>query len=85
MESLFLLAFSEEEFLTALAIASSEAFFNKLLISPWKPITSGQPAIRSESIPITVSSLLELFDFHPAKWPSRVQRFTNIFAQTGSR
>jgi hypothetical protein len=32
MESLFLLAFSEEEFLTALAIASSEAFFNKLLI-----------------------------------------------------
>jgi hypothetical protein len=39
MESLFLLAFSEEEFLTALAIASSEAFFNKLLIgtkrSPW--------------------------------------------------
>jgi RNA polymerase sigma factor (sigma-70 family) len=32
MESLFLLAFSEEEFLTALAIASSEAFFNKLLV-----------------------------------------------------
>jgi len=26
------LAFSEEEFLTALAIASSEAFFNKLLV-----------------------------------------------------
>jgi hypothetical protein len=32
MESLFLLAFSEEEFLTALAMASSEAFFNKLLV-----------------------------------------------------
>jgi hypothetical protein len=32
MESLFLLAFGEEEFLAALAMASSEAFFNKLLI-----------------------------------------------------
>jgi hypothetical protein len=31
MESLFLLAFGEEEFLAALAMASSEAFFNKLL------------------------------------------------------
>jgi hypothetical protein len=32
LESLFLLAFSEEEFLAALAMASSEAFFNKLLV-----------------------------------------------------
>jgi hypothetical protein len=32
MESLFLLGFSDEEFLAALAMASSEAFFNKLLI-----------------------------------------------------
>ena len=32
MESLFLLGFSEEEFLIALAMASSEAFFNKLLV-----------------------------------------------------
>jgi hypothetical protein len=32
MESLFLLAFSDEEFLAALAMASSEGFFNKLLI-----------------------------------------------------
>jgi hypothetical protein len=35
LESLFLLAFSEEEFLAALAMASSEAFFNKLLIERW--------------------------------------------------
>jgi hypothetical protein len=33
LESLFLLAFSEEEFLAALAMASSEAFFNKLLVA----------------------------------------------------
>ena len=33
MGSLFLLAFSDEEFLAALAMAISEAFFNKLLIS----------------------------------------------------
>jgi hypothetical protein len=32
MESLFLLAFDAEEFLAALAMAGSEAFFNKLLI-----------------------------------------------------
>ena len=32
MGSLFLLAFREEEFLAALAMAGSEAFFNKLLI-----------------------------------------------------
>jgi len=32
MESLFLLAFDSEEFLAALAMAGSEAFFNKLLI-----------------------------------------------------
>jgi hypothetical protein len=32
MEALFLLAFSDEEFLAALAVASSKAFFNKLLI-----------------------------------------------------
>ena len=32
MEALFLLAFSDEEFLAALAIASSEAFFKKLLV-----------------------------------------------------
>ena len=31
MESLFLLAFGEEEFLAALAMTGSEAFFNKLL------------------------------------------------------
>jgi hypothetical protein len=31
MESLFLLAFGEEEFFIALAMACSEAFFNKLL------------------------------------------------------
>ena len=31
MESLLLLAFSEEEFRAALAMAGSEAFFNKLL------------------------------------------------------
>jgi hypothetical protein len=33
MESLFLLAFSDEKFLAALAMASSEAFFNKLLVA----------------------------------------------------
>jgi hypothetical protein len=32
MGSLFLLAFREEEFLAALAMAGSEAFFNKLLM-----------------------------------------------------
>jgi hypothetical protein len=32
MESLFLLAFGEEEFSIAFAMACSEAFFNKLLI-----------------------------------------------------
>jgi hypothetical protein len=32
MESLCLLAFGEEEFLAALPMAASEAFFNKLLI-----------------------------------------------------
>jgi hypothetical protein len=31
MESLFLLAFGEEEFLAALAMTGLEAFFNKLL------------------------------------------------------
>jgi hypothetical protein len=35
MESPFLLAFGEEEFLAALAMAASEAFFNKLLIGSW--------------------------------------------------
>jgi hypothetical protein len=33
MESLFLLGLSEEEFLIAFAMASSEAFFNKLLVA----------------------------------------------------
>jgi hypothetical protein len=33
MESLFLLAFGDEEFLAALAMASSEAFFNELLVA----------------------------------------------------
>ncbi len=32
MKSLFLLGFSDEEFLAALTMASSEAFFNKLLV-----------------------------------------------------
>ena len=32
MESLFLLAFGEEEFFIAFAMACSEAFFNSLLI-----------------------------------------------------
>jgi hypothetical protein len=32
METLFLLAFGEEDFLASLAMAGSEAFFNKLLI-----------------------------------------------------
>jgi len=37
MESLFLLAFDAEEFLAALAMAGSEAFFNKLLVAlPYK-------------------------------------------------
>jgi hypothetical protein len=40
MESLFLLAFGEEEFLAALAMACSEAFFNKLLVA--KPETESQ-------------------------------------------
>jgi len=35
MESLFLLAFGEEEFIIAFAMACSEAFFNKLLIARW--------------------------------------------------
>jgi hypothetical protein len=39
MESLFLLAFSDEEFLAALAMASSEAFFNKLLIGNWRSLS----------------------------------------------
>jgi hypothetical protein len=38
MESLFLLAFSDEKFLAALAMASSQAFFNKLLVG-------GRPAL----------------------------------------
>jgi hypothetical protein len=33
MESLFLLAFSDEEFFIAFAMACSEAFFNKLLVT----------------------------------------------------
>ena len=33
MESLFLLAFGEEQFLAALARAGSKAFFNKLLVA----------------------------------------------------
>jgi hypothetical protein len=33
MESLFLLAFGEEEFLAALVMASSGAFFNNLLVA----------------------------------------------------
>jgi hypothetical protein len=37
MESLVLLAFGEKEFLAALAMASSEAFFNKLLIAGMVP------------------------------------------------
>jgi hypothetical protein len=32
MESRFLLALGEQEYLAALAIAGSEAFFNKLLV-----------------------------------------------------
>jgi hypothetical protein len=46
MESLFLLAFSEEKFLTALAMGSSEAFFNKLLVA--LPDISGKCAMRAE-------------------------------------
>ena len=38
MESLFLLGFSDEEFLAALAMASSEAFFNKLLIRAYHAV-----------------------------------------------
>jgi hypothetical protein len=33
MESLFLLAFGEQEFFVALAMAASEAFFNKLFVA----------------------------------------------------
>jgi len=33
MESLFLLAFCEEEFFIAFAMACSEAFFNNLLVA----------------------------------------------------
>jgi len=44
MESLFLLAFSEEEFLTALTMASLEAFFNKLLIRS-RPAVTGTTAL----------------------------------------
>jgi hypothetical protein len=33
METLFLLAFGEEDFLASLAMAGSEAFFNKLLVA----------------------------------------------------
>jgi hypothetical protein len=33
MESLFLLAFSDEEFFIAFAMACSEAYFNKLLVT----------------------------------------------------
>jgi hypothetical protein len=33
METLFLLAFGEEDFLASLATAGSEAFFNKLLVA----------------------------------------------------
>jgi len=33
MESLFLLAFGEEEFFIAFATACSEAFFNELLVA----------------------------------------------------
>jgi hypothetical protein len=44
LESLFLLAFSEEEFLAALAMASSEAFFNKLLVA--LPVTKNQLPVR---------------------------------------
>jgi hypothetical protein len=43
MESLFLLAFSEEEFLTALAMVSSEAFFNKLLVGYKSPMANPRP------------------------------------------
>jgi hypothetical protein len=38
MESLFLLAFAEQEYLAALAMAGSESFFNKLLMLPVQPV-----------------------------------------------
>jgi len=40
MESLLLLAFGEEEFFIAFAMACPEAFFNKLLVALPEPPTS---------------------------------------------
>jgi hypothetical protein len=45
MESLFLLAFDAEEFLAALAMAGSEAFFNKLLIVHWHRLPATPPVM----------------------------------------
>jgi hypothetical protein len=44
MESLFLLAFGEEEFFIAFAMACSEAFFNKLLMAT-PPASAGNVAV----------------------------------------
>ena len=45
MESLFLLAFGEEEFLAALGMTGSETFFNKLLKVPRKDIDEADLAM----------------------------------------
>jgi hypothetical protein len=58
MESVFLLAFSDEEFLAALAMARSGTFFNKLLIRPFGLCLAGACHCRGPSI--TTSMRVEL-------------------------
>src|SRR5580692_2703956 len=47
MESLFLLAFGEEEFFIAFAMACSEAFFNNLLIRTYQILVMLRPEVES--------------------------------------
>jgi len=57
MESLFLMAFGEEEFLIAFAMACSEAFFNKLLIAVSQhQITSGYRSVQNAIQPAGINS-----------------------------
>jgi hypothetical protein len=54
MESLFLLAFGQAEFLAALAGAGSKAFFNKLLVA--LPVTW----VLGRTLPVTALSSLQV-------------------------
>jgi hypothetical protein len=65
-ESLFLLGFSDEEFLAALVMASSGAFFNKLLIKPAGYFARVVVA-RGETPPLDVTPLTITSERHAAR------------------